>query len=397
MVTSDGDVLVSRNGGLSAIAAARCPVPRRPAEQDAASPVPALASAGSEPGTGDDPFPELASPAASNMAPGLAPVIASDIDEPGETQPPASPGRSACGLPQPPAQIAWNRDALYVACTAGPVYRWREDTGSWPVQLASRHERDPALPRPQAVPDRIVALLGGDELQLVDASRQLWLLEDDERELRHAGAVPEPVAALAEWQGALIAAGASAVWRRPAAADSWEPLVTVRACALSADRDALWLAGPAGLVELTGPQVRVHAVVPLTGVAIREGDVWLASGRGPVVRAPLAAANAMLTAAPRLTPAGDSAIDSVGVTAGAMDGQSLRAALARARRARWLPELTARARWSRSLDSPASTSGAPWPEPRPGSHAGGLTLFVWLTWRLDSGDSTATVATGSLP
>jgi hypothetical protein len=393
VVTADGNVQVSRDDGASPIVVARCAVPPMPAEQDAAYPAPAPApeATADEPDTNDDPFPDLASPAAPLATPSAA------IDT-GGTQHLAGSQRSACGLPSPPAQIAWRQDALYVACAHGPVYRWREDTGSWPVLFAARADADAELPGPQAAPDRIVAMLGGADLRLADASRQLWLLQgDDEGALRQLGAVPEPVAALARWQGALVAAGATAVWRRSSADASWEPLVTISACALSADRDSLWLAGPAGLVELTGQRVLVHALVPLTGIAVRDGDVWLASARGPLVHAPVATAvGVLLSGASRLaggTPGGDS-----GVGAALIDGRWLRAASARARRARWLPEVMAQARWSRSRNGPGSTPAVPWPDdPRPGSHAGELALFLWLTWRLDPDDSAAAAAARSVP
>lgn len=393
VVTRDGDILASRDDGASAIVVARCPVLPMPAEQDSAPPGPAPGQdrAGDEPDPSEDPFLDVASPAASSLAPTI-----SDIGDTGEAQHLSGPARSACGLRQPPAQIAWRQDALYVACAAGPVYRWREDTGSWPVQLAAQREPDDDLPGPpQAAPDRIVAMLGGAELRLADASQRLWLLkEDSESGLRLVGAVPEPVAALAEWQGALVVAGATAVWRRSGAEAPWEPLVTIGACALSADRDSLWLAGAAGLVELTGPRVRIHTLAPLTGIAIRDGDIWLASGRDPVARAPLAAvASAMRAGAFRRAPEGDSSSAADGVT----DGKWLRAARARARWARWLPAVVARARWSRSRNSPGPTSAGPWLDPQSGSNAGEIALVVWLTWRLDPGDSAATAAARSWP
>jgi hypothetical protein len=398
-ITDDGNVLVSRDDGAPAMVVARCPVPPMPAEQDAALYSPGPDSAGDEPDASEDPLTSLASPTAPDMAPGAAPDMALDTgDTAGEHR--TGPARSACGLPAPPAQIAWRRDALYVACAAGPVYRWREDTGAWPVLLASRGEPDAGLSGSQAAPARIVAMLGGAELRLADASRQLWLLPggDEAGEagaavLRHLGDVPEPVAALALWQGALVAAGATAVWRRSGADASWEPLVTISACALSADRDSLWLAGPTGLVELTGQGVRVHALAPVTGIAVRDGEVWLASGRGPLVRAPVVtAASALLAGASRLAPGA-----SAGVTGGVTGGEWLRAMRARARRARWLPELVAQARWSRSRSGPGSTAVVPWPDQGPGSHAGELVLLLWLTWRLDADDSAAAAATRSVP
>jgi hypothetical protein len=392
VVTGDGNVQVSRDDGASSIVVARCPVPPMPAE-DPAYPAPGPDGAGDELDTSDEPLLDLASPAAS-AAPGASPSAGVDTGGTGGTQRLAGSARSACGLPRPPAQIAWRQDALYVACADGPVYRWREDTGAWPVLLASR--ADP--PGPHAAPDRIVAMLGGADLWLADASRQLWLLQgDDEGALRQLGAVPEPVAALAQWQGALVAAGATAVWRRSGADTSWEPLVTISACALSADRDSLWLAGPMGLVELAGQRVHVHALAPLAGMAVRDGDVWLATARGPMVRAPVATAvGVLLAGASRLAGVipGD---ESSGVTAALMDGPWLRAARARARRARWLPEVVAQARWSRSRNGPGSMAAAPWPDARPGSHAGELALLLWLTWRLDADDSAAVVAARSVP
>jgi hypothetical protein len=392
-VTGDGNILVSRDDA-PAIVAARCPVPPMPAEQDAAPSGSGPDGAGGDPDASEDPLMVLAS-LASPAAPMNAPGMALDTGDTSDTPDRAGPARSACGLPGPPAQIAWRGDTLYVACAAGPVYRWREDTGSWPVLLTSAG--DPAdLPGARAIPDRpdrITAMLGGADLLLADAGQQLWFLpqndedhdEDGDGRLRHLGAVPEPVAALAEWQGALVAAGATMVWRRSGRDASWEPLVPIRACALSADRDSLWLAGPAGLVELTGRDVRVHALVPVAGVAVRAGEVWLASGRGPLVRAPVAtAASVLLAGASRLVPGA-----STGVMSGLVHDEWLRAVRARARRARWLPEVVAQARWSRSRSGPGSTAAVPWAEQGPGSHAGELVLLLWLTWELDAGDSAA--------
>src|SRR5690606_20909092 len=129
----------------------------------------------------------------------------------------------------------------------GPVYRWREDTGSRLVQLVAQTE--PAA-GPRALTERVTAMLGGAQLRLADASLRLWVLDEAAGALRPIGVVPEPVAALATWRGALIAAGATAVWRS-GADEAWEPLVPLIACALDASAGSLWLAGPAGLAELS--------------------------------------------------------------------------------------------------------------------------------------------------
>jgi hypothetical protein len=396
-VMADGNVEVSRDGGASAVVVARCPARVLPVEQDTApsivDPDPELAA--DDPDAAAGPLLDLPSPSATSLDLDPGDIDASVLGDPGAAPELAGAARASCGSAPPPARIAWREDALYVACSAGPVYRWREETGSWPLQLAARAAQDDGLPAPMQV-DRIVAMLGGAKLRVVDASQRLWMAahDGDDGELQQIGTVPEPVSALAEWQGSLVAAGTTAVWRRSLARDApghaWEPLVTITACALSADRASLWLAGPAGLVELSGERVRVHALAPLTGIAVHDDEVWLASGRGPLVRAALAAAASdMLDGELRLAPASD--------VAGVAAGHALRALSTRARRARWLPGVATRARWSRASEGPGTAAGASWREGLPGSHAGELVLFVWFTWTLDPEDPAAIAGARSWP
>lgn len=407
VLRSDGAVLVSRDGDASAVLVARCPALPGAAGEDAAWPAlePGPDSTGAAVRSGEEPMLEDAFAEHSMAEPTSQPASSSSLDDPFAEPPapepasqpasiPAAAGgaselagglRSSCGAPQPPAAIGWSLDALYIACAAGPVYRWRENTGAWPVQLASRAEPQADAAAQRSFTGRVTAILGGAELRLADADLGLWRLDQARDELRPIGAVPEPVAALAEWQGALIAAGATAVWRS-GADGAWEPLVPLVACALSASADALWLAGPAGLVELHGERVRVHALAPATGVAVHAGEIWLASGRGAVVRVAQEAASALLADASRAPFGGFSGLAS---------GAGVRGTGSRARLARWLPEVTAQARWRRSRTGTAPL--APALDPGAGEHARELVLVIWLVWRLDPSDPAAEAAARSWP
>jgi hypothetical protein len=186
------------------------------------------------------------------------------------------------------------------------------------------------------------------------------------------------VAALVEWQGALVAAGATAIWQRAHAAAPWQPLLPLRACALSAAGATLWLAGPAGLAEITGDLVKVHAITPLTGLAVQDGIAWLASGHGPLARVALAAtASAMPASIARITSDDRQAVSD----------DMLHALRIRARWARWLPDVAAQARWSRARDRRDIAPAAPESGGSAGARSGAFAMVIWLTWSLDHGAS----------
>lgn len=376
IVMSDGDVLVSRDHGETGIVAARCPA--RSASEDVSST--------RRPQSLDD-APEaeehaldVASPATSSIAP------ANDAAEAPEEE---LPGPRACDQPQSAAQVAWFGGALYLACTRGSLHRWREDTGLWPVLPAPPAEpEDSPSQSPPTVPGRIVAMSAGAQLQLVDDGGELWSSHDGER-FRALGSVPEPAIAVAEGNAAVIVAGATAVWQRADADADWQPVLAIRACALAAHGDALWLAGPAGLVEITRDRARVHTIVPLTGAAARDGTLWLASGRGPVVHAPLDAIASVL-AGPR-DPASDDTVSAAVTVA------RLHRARVRARWARLLPRVTAQARWIRTRSQRAMLSESPELDPGAARSSRDVAFLIWLTWSLGDSATAFGTATRSWP
>lgn len=367
IVMSDGEILVSRDPGETGIVAARCPA--RPAIED-------VSGSHRTRDLADVPEPEDASEpedALSVAAPAMASIApANDAAEAHEQ---GLPGPRACDQPQPAAQVAWFNGALYLACTAGSLQRWREDTGLWPVLPAPPAEPESAPSQsPPTVPERIVAMSGGARLWLVDDAGALWVSPDGER-FRTRGPVPEPAIAIAEASAAVVVAGATAVWQRADTAADWQPVLAIRACALAAHDDGLWLAGPAGLVELTRDRARVHSIVPLTGAAARDGTLWLASGRGPVVRAPIDVVASVLAVPHDRTPADP---------ATAVVAERLQRASVRARWARLLPRVTAQARWTRMRSQRAMMSESPGTDPN-AARSRDVAFLLWLTWSL--GDS----------
>ena len=377
VVMDDGDVLVSRDRDDTGIVAVRCPV--QPTSIQAITGAPRID--GIEDALDAEEH-ELSavSPAPSSIA------AASDAAESSEQE---LPGSHACDQPQPAAQVAWFGGALYLACTGGSLFRWREDTGLWRV-LPAAVEPEGLPSRPlQTVPERIVALSAGARLWIVDDGNELWTSYDGER-FRTLGPVPEPALAVAEWNGTVIAAGATAVWQRTDADASWQPLLPMRACALAAHGDAVWLAGPAGLAEMTRDRARVHTIVSLTGAAARDGIIWLANGHGPVVRAPLDAVASVRLAKPR-HPQFDGSPVSVTAAAG-----RLHRAHVRARWARMLPDVTAQVRWTRARSQHAMLSEPPWPEPS-AARSRDVAFLIWLTWSLGNSGAAFGPATRTWP
>lgn len=369
IVMSDGEVLVSRDPGETGIVAARCPA--RPAIED-------VAGSRRTRDLDDAPEPEDASEPEDALSV-AAPVMASiaPANDAAEAHEHGLPGARACDQPRPAAQVAWFHGTLYLACTAGSLQRWREDTGLWPVRPAPPDgPEDAPSQSPPTVPERIVAMSGGARLWLVDDAGALWVSHDGER-FRTRGPVPEPAIAVAEASAAVLVAGATTVWQRADTAADWQPVLAIRACALAAHGEVLWLAGPAGLVELTRDRARVHSIVPLTGAAARDGTLWLASGRGPVVRAPLDAVASVL-AGPRERTLENSAA--------AVAAERLQRASLRARWARLLPRVTAQARWTRTRSQRAMLSESPGADPN-AARSRDVAFLLWLTWNL--GDSAA--------
>jgi hypothetical protein len=366
VVMDNGDVLVSRDHDDAGIVAVRCPVQATNVQAIAGGPW-----IGDIEDALDAEEHELsaASPAPSSI------TAASEVAESSEQE---LPGSHACDQPRPAAQVAWFGSALYLACSRGSLYRWREDTGLWRV-LPAPAEPEGAPSRPlQIVPERIVAMSAGARLWIVDGGNELWVSRDGER-FRALGPVPEPAIAVAEWNGTVIAAGATAVWQRTDAHASWQPLLPMRACALAAHGDAVWLAGPAGLAEMTRDRARVHTIVSLTGAATADGIIWLANGHGPVVRAPLDAVASVRLARPR-DPESDGDPVSATVAAG-----RLHRARMRARWARLLPDVTAQVRWTRAYSQRAMLSEPPRPDPS-AARSHDVAFLIWLTWSLgDSG------------
>jgi hypothetical protein len=365
VVMDDGDVLVRRDHDDTGLVTVRCPV--QPTNIQAIAGAPRIDSI-QEVLDAEEHALSAASPAPSSIA------AASDAADSSEQE----PGSHACDQLPPAAQVAWFGGALYLACTSGSLYRWREDTGLWRVLPASAEpEGAPSRP-PQIVPERIVAMSAGARLWIVDDGNELWASREGER-FRALGPVPEPAIAVAEWNGTVIAAGATAVWQRTDADASWQPLLAMRACALAAHGDAVWLAGPAGLTEMTRDRALVHTVVSLTGAAARDGIIWLANGHGPLVRAPLDAVASVRLAEPR-DPESDREPVSAAVVAG-----RLHRARVRARWARLLPDVTAQVRWTRAYSQRAMLSESPWPDPH-AARSHDVAFLFWLTWSLgDSG------------
>ncbi len=362
VVMDDGDVLVSRDHGNTGIVAVRCPV--QPTNTQAVAGAPRIDSIEDALDAEEHEL-SAASPTPSSIA------AASDAAESPEQE---LQGSHACDQQRPAAQVAWFGGALYLACTSGSLYRWREDTGLRRVLPASAEpEGWPSRP-PQIVPERIVAMSAGARLWLVDDGNWLWASRDGER-FQTLGSVPEPAIAVAEWNGTVMAAGATAVWQRTEADASWQPLLPMRACALAVHGDAIWLAGRAGLAEMTRDRARVHTIVSLTGAAARDGIIWLANGHGPVVRAPLDAVASVRLAGPR-----DPESDSDPVSAAVAAGRLHRARI----RARWacvLPDVTAQVRWTRARSQRAMLSAPPWTEPS-AARSHDVVFLIWLTWSL---------------
>jgi hypothetical protein len=221
----------------------------------------------------------------------------------------------------------------------------------------------------------------GARLWLVDAQGGLWASHDGAR-FRLLGPVPEPAIAIAEGNAAIIVAGATAVWQRADTDAAWRPLLAIRACALAVQGEALWLAGPAGLVEMTRDRARVHTIVPLTGAAAHDGTLWLASGHGPVVHASYDAVTSVLPGPHQPSP---DTSDSAAAMAGRLDRARIRA-----RRARLLPRITAQARWTRTRNQRAMPSDAL--DPR-AARSRDVAFLIWLTWSL--GDSAMALGTAT--
>lgn len=383
VTTTDGDVLISPDRGVSWHLAAHCSLARTAPGGELDLP---------RRGTQAEPEPELPPGAEVELDP-----------EPDQDEPPRDHGGmhswsrewvapSTCEPSRPAVAIAWLEGALYVACPGEPLLRWHEETGVRPVMPASIVDpraasgTDASTASAQISLLRDVAAMTGDHvLWLASARGELWTLDAGMR-LTWIATLPEPVLALARWQRALMAAGATALWQGSA---SWQAIAPLRACALSASGQGLWIAGPEGLAELAADELRVHAVAPLSGVAVHGQHIWLASGRGPLVHATTSLAHLVMSDPPALpgetlerAPLGD---------------RESRDAPRRARWSRWLPRLVTQIRWTRARERAATNADAPWLEPHAARYTDGLTVLVLLSWSLDPNDTTITALEEGIP
>jgi hypothetical protein len=244
----------------------------------------------------------------------------------------------ACAGTPAPAVIAWVQGSLYLACSQDTVFRWDPGTSAArPAGLA-------ALPG-------VVALGARDqELLIADEDGGIWSYRPGDQAAYLADA-PEPPIAIAAPGEHIAIAGASGVWQWMPAGTSqhWTLVSAARACAMAAAGPAgdpvLWLAGAHGLLALHGGGLDVRLVTPIMGVAIA-GDVLLAAGGHglfaagtsslPGGDAPGMASDHEMLTAPMGTPHGPPA----GLTDSGLriDWSDLSR---RARRARWIPRLSA--------------------------------------------------------
>lgn len=388
VATAAGDVLISPDGGVSWHLAARCSMVRAATD-------PALDS----PGAGLHGQLAIESLPEAEVEPGAPSELDEDPHHEDQTRAwsPGPGAPSTCGSPGATISMAWFQEALYVACPGEPLRRWHPETGLRPVitapttagttgpGAASGADASPAPGQEPSLRD-VVAMTGGTALLWLAGSRnELWTLDAGAR-LTSIGAVPEPVRALARWQGTLVAAGATTVWQGPA---PWQPIAPLRACALSASQERLWIAGPEGLTELATDQLRVRSMAPATGVAVHGQDVWLASGRGPLLHTTTTLAH--LTApAPPSDPGAAPGSAPLGTRA-------YQRAARRARWSRWLPRLVAQIQWTRARGRMAVDTHAPWREPLGAARTRGLTVLVLLSWTLDPDDATTTALQEGIP
>ena len=178
---------------------------------------------------------------------------------------PATP--SPC--PQQPALATWLNEELFIACSDGSNWHWSHDAVS-------------ASPAP-FLQSRTVdaATAGAGRLVFADGARVY--------EVRDQGPVaiataPEPVTALASLDDTLVVTSDSAVWRGYRATGRWSLMSGAPACAVAASgaadnaRQSFWLAGPDGLQQVRGNDIRHRWSGPLSGIAIADGELLLADG-----------------------------------------------------------------------------------------------------------------------
>ncbi|GAB4564093.1 MAG: hypothetical protein Tsb0020_13870 [Haliangiales bacterium] len=370
-VTAHGHIAISDDSAITWAPLLRCDLPAAQTMTDAEdwsrwpSTRPLIAEPASEPDidalslaqpTGDTRSPEETAPAADSLANGAV------VRE--------------CARRPALAAIAWFDGALYVSCDGGPLMRWDERGGLRDVQLTrpSRADRSGA-----SAPTAVVAMAAdAAALWLADSDHNIWTLDRDHT-LRWHSSAPEPVRALARWRRAVLVSGPTAVWRHRGA---WRPLVTMAACALSGNREQLWLAGPDGLMTFVGEQLHTLSPIPSLAVAATADTVWLSDG-DHVRELPAGAA-----ADAGSGPAPDSAARGIEPLALASNA----APPARARWSPWFPDLEVRAQLARQRRRQRVTSArgerdaAGTPVSDFDAHEQrdrSLTVWLRLSWRLD--------------
>jgi hypothetical protein len=275
----------------------------------------------------------------------------------------------ACAGSPAPAAIAWVQGSLYLACSQDTVFRW--ESGA----LAARPAGLAALPG-------VVALgVRDEELLIADEDGAIWSYRPGHQAV-HLTEAPEPPIAIAGPGEHIALAGASGVWQWTSAGigQHWTLLSTARACAMAAAAPAgdplLWLASAHGLLALHGGRLSVRLVTPVIALAIA-GDVLLAADGHSLFAAGAsslpnssasdsgAASDHEITAfleAPQGRPAGlapDSGLR--------IDWRDLSR---RARRARWIPRLSAGLSYQHSNQRDHDS----YREHR------AIGIWVWLTW-----------------
>ncbi len=274
------------------------------------------------------------------------------------------------------AAIAWFDGALYMSCNSGRLMRWDEHGGLREAQLARPQRASRSGP---SAPSDVVAMAADPTaLWLADSDHNIWTLDHDGILQWHSSA-PEPVRALARWRRALLVAGPTAVWRHRSV---WRPLVTMVVCALSGNREQLWLAGPDGLVTFVGEQLHTLSPSPSLAVAVNADTMWLSDG--DQVRA--------LPVGTAADTGGSPSLDSEARGVEPLALASAAAPPARARWSSWLPNLELRAQLTRQRLRQRVTStrgerdavGAPVSDlDAQEQRDRALTVWLRLSWHVD--------------
>jgi hypothetical protein len=232
-----------------------------------------------------------------------------------------------------------------------------------------------------ALPGVVALGVRDEELLIADEDGDIWSYRAGHQAVRLTRA-PEPPIAIAGLGQHIAIAGASAVWQWTSAGTGqhWTPRSTARACAMAAAAPAgdplLWLAGAHGLLALHEGGLSVRLVAPVIAVAIA-GDVVLAADGHSLFAAGTASLPRPNTSGPGV--AGNRELRasrgaSHGPPAGLAPDSGLRIDWSdlsrRARRARWIPRLSAGFTYQHSNQGDHD------------SNRGDRTIrvWVWLTW-----------------